>query len=186
MKENGRRPAEWAMRIMATFIDSGGHFTEEIYRQSARRAVRRFWPIKGKGGLADSYVRPMKGKTEAGGDAFIIGVDMGKEAVYLNAAIEEPGPRYMHYPLDDRAGYDRAYFKGLFAERQVLRRKNGRAFSHGKKFTSETNRWTCAITRGQLTNISGGSLTKSKNRCAGRISTRRRRGRSAKGKRADA
>ena len=115
------------MRIMATFIDSGGHFTEEIYRQSARRAVRRFWPIKGKGGLADSYVRPMKGKTEAGGDAFIIGVDMGKEAVYLNAAIEEPGPRYMHYPLDERAGYDRAYFKGLFAERQVLRRKNGQS-----------------------------------------------------------
>lgn len=69
----------------------------------------------------------MKGKTEAGGDAFIIGVDMGKEAVYLNAAIEEPGPRYMHYPLDERAGYDRAYFKGLFAERQVLRRKNGQS-----------------------------------------------------------
>lgn len=33
----------------------------------------------------------------------------------------------MHYPLDERAGYDRAYFKGLFAERQVLRRKNGQS-----------------------------------------------------------
>lgn len=115
------------MRISASFIDSGGHFTEEVYRQCARRALRRLWPIKGKGGLLDSYVRPMKGKTDAGGDGFIIGVDLGKEAIYLNAALEETGPRYMHFPLEERAGYDKAYFKGLFAEQMVIHRVKGQS-----------------------------------------------------------
>ena len=30
-----------------------------------------------------------------------------------DAAIEEPGPNYMHFPIDYRAGYDMEYFKGL-------------------------------------------------------------------------
>ena len=115
------------MRILATFIDSGGHFTDAVYGQCAKRAGRNIWPIKGKGGIDVPYVRQMKGKTIAGGDGFIIGVDQGKESILYAAAIEEAGPRCMHYPIDENAGYDREYFHGLLSEKQVVRRKAGQS-----------------------------------------------------------
>ena len=115
------------MRILATFIDSGGHFTDAVYGQCAKRASRNIWPIKGKGGIDVPYVRQMKGKTIAGGDGFIIGVDQGKESILYATAIEEAGPRCMHYPIDENAGYDREYFHGLLSEKQVVRRKAGQS-----------------------------------------------------------
>lgn len=48
------------MRILATFVDSGGHFTQDVYKACAKRASKRIWPIKGEGGEGKPYVRPMK------------------------------------------------------------------------------------------------------------------------------
>jgi len=113
------------MRIMATFIDSGGHHTSSIYKECAKRATRRIWPIKGEKGEGKPECRPMKrGKAE--GAAFMLGVDAGKEGIMYEAGIEEPGPHYMHFPIDYRAGYDMEYFKGLISERMEIHRKNGR------------------------------------------------------------
>ena len=113
------------MRVMATFIDSGGHHTSSIYRECAKRATRRIWPIKGEKGEGKPECRPMKrGKAE--GAAFMLGVDAGKEGIMYEAGIEEPGPHYMHFPIDYRAGYDMEYFKGLISERMEIHRKNGR------------------------------------------------------------
>ena len=41
--------------------------------------------------------------------------------------IEQPGPRYMHYPRDYRAGYDMEYFRGLISEKMVIHRRMGRS-----------------------------------------------------------
>ncbi|MCE5343332.1 MAG: phage terminase large subunit family protein, partial [Eubacteriales bacterium] len=49
-----------AMRVLATFIDSGGHFTQEVYKACAKRANKRIWPIKGEPGEGKPYVRLMK------------------------------------------------------------------------------------------------------------------------------
>lgn len=116
------------MRILATFIDSGGHFTQDIYKQCARRATRRIWPIKGEGGEGKPYCRPMKrsgGKNESA--KFVLGVDAGKEGILYSAGVEEPGPNYMHFPVDYRAGYDMEYFKGLISERMVIHRRGGQS-----------------------------------------------------------
>jgi phage terminase large subunit GpA-like protein len=125
---------EWKMkngmklRVMGTFVDSGGHFTTEIYRQCAMRSNKRIWPIKGEQGMGKAYVRPMKrmsGKNNVTG--FMISVDAGKEAIMYAAEVNEPGPRYMHFPLDYRAGYDEEYFRGLISERQVMHRRGGQS-----------------------------------------------------------
>ena len=116
------------MRILASFIDSGGHFTQDIYKQCARRATRRIWPIKGEGGEGKPYCRPMKrsgGKND--GAKFVLGVDAGKEGILYSAGVEEPGPNYMHFPIDYRAGYDMEYFKGLISERMVIHRRSGQS-----------------------------------------------------------
>lgn len=113
------------MRILATFVDSGGHFTDEVYRECARRANRRVWAIKGEGGEGKSYVRPMKKGTVDGAMGFMIGVDSGKEAILYSTNVTEEGPKYMHFPLDSRRGYDLEYFRGLLSEKQIIKRKKG-------------------------------------------------------------
>ena len=115
------------MRILATFIDSGGHFTTDIYKQCARRATKRIWPIKGEGGEGKLYCRPMKrSKGDDSGIKFMIGVDQGKEGIMYEAGVNEPGPGFMHFPIDYRAGYDMEFFKGLISERMIIKRSGGK------------------------------------------------------------
>ena len=123
---------EWPMangfrlKILATFIDSGGHFSQEVYQACARRHTKRIWPIKGEGGEGKPYCRLMK---SSGRESvrFIIGVDDGKSGIMYEANLEEPGPGYMHFPKDVRAGYDMEYFRGLISERMVIHRRSGRS-----------------------------------------------------------
>lgn len=117
------------MRILATFIDSGGHHSDAIYRECARRASRRIWPIKGEAGVGKPYVRPMKsgGAVQGGNIGFMIGVDAGKEAIIYASGVKEPGPRCMHFPDDPRRGYDMDYFRGLISEKPVIHRRGGQA-----------------------------------------------------------
>ena len=112
------------MRILAAFIDSGGHFTTPIYKECAKRASKRIWPIKGEKGEGKPECRPMK-RSQGEGAKFMLGVDAGKEGIMYEAALTEPGPHYMHFPEDQRAGYDMEYFRGLISERMEIHRRGG-------------------------------------------------------------
>ena len=82
--------------------------------------------VKGEGGAGKVYVRQMKGGTGVKhGIGFMIGVDNGKEAILYATGVDTPGPKYMHYPIDYRRGYDLEYFRGLLSERQVIHRRGG-------------------------------------------------------------
>ena len=120
--KNGMR-----MKVLATFIDSGGHFTQDIYKECAKRQSKRIWPIKGEGGEGKQYCRPMKKGLASEGIKFIIGVDDGKSGIMYEAGIEEPGPHYMHFPIHYRAGYDMEFFKGLISEQMVIHRVKGKS-----------------------------------------------------------
>lgn len=123
---------EWEMangmtlRISATFVDSGGHFTSDVYRQCARREMRRVFAIKGEPGEGKAYVRLMKKEKDAPkGTRFMIAVDSGKETILYGAGVEEPGARFMHFPVGDDRGYDLEFFRGLLSEKQMLVRRRG-------------------------------------------------------------
>lgn len=123
---------EWEMangmtlRISATFVDSGGHFTSDVYRQCARREMRRVFAIKGEPGEGKAYVRLMKKEKDAPkGTRFMIAVDSGKEAILYGAGVEEPGARFMHFPVGDDRGYNLEFFRGLLSEKQMLVRRRG-------------------------------------------------------------
>ena len=125
-----------ALRVGAAFIDSGGHFTEDVYKQCAirYRAGRKIFAIKGEGGEGREYVRMMKkdnGKYKS--PKFIIGVDSGKEAIMSASGLEEVGPRYMHFPRDYQCGYNMEYFRGLISERMVIHRRSGQAVTAWEK-----------------------------------------------------
>ena len=130
------------MRILATFIDSGGHFTTPIYKECAKRASRRIWPIKGEKGEGKPECRPMK-RAKGEGAKFMLGVDAGKEGIMFEAAVDTPGPNYMHFPIDHRAGYDMEFFRGLISERMEIHRRNGQGIVVWEQFYERNEPLDC-------------------------------------------
>lgn len=119
-----------AFGIACTFIDSGGHFTQEVYRFTKTRESRRIYAIKGasekKGEytpLICGYSRPKPVK------ALLIrlGVNEGKAKVMSSLQVEEFGPNYCHYP-NNRGGYTINYFKSLTAEKLETRFEKGTSY----------------------------------------------------------
>lgn len=115
------------LHILSTCIDSGGHHTNEVYRFTKERYERRVWAIKGKGGAEVPYIRNPSTNNRVKAPLFILGVDAGKALLYQRLKHETKGPNYCHFPLNEEAGYDAAYFKGLTSEKMVVRFKKGRS-----------------------------------------------------------
>ena len=139
--KNGR-----GLKISITCVDSGGHFTQEVYEACRARVGKRVFAIKGKGGEGVPYTRPpSKVKIVVGGRnlgtawLYTIGVDEGKADIMASMRVREPGPRCCHYPLNPAAGYDLRYFEGLLSERLVNKndgKRGGNAKWVWEKITS--------------------------------------------------
>ena len=134
------------LKVMAAFVDSGGHFTQDVYRECDRRyrSGRKIFPIKGEGGEGKEYVRLMR--KENGpykSPKFLIGVDSGKEAIMSATALNEHGPRYMHFPRDHHTGYDLEFFRGLVSEKLVIHRKGGQSVMVWEKFYERNEPLDC-------------------------------------------
>lgn len=115
------------LKILSTCIDSGGHFTQEVYKFCKQRVHRRIWAIKGRGGTQAPYFSKPSTSNAYKTPLFTIGVDTGKAILYQRLLVEEPGPNYCHFPSNGGRGYTEEYFKGLTSERMVMTYKKGRA-----------------------------------------------------------
>ncbi len=113
-----------ALGIVCTFVDSGGHRTQEVYKFCRDRLARQVYASKGYAGQG----RPLVGKPTTSNQLRVvlwhIGVDTGKEMVYSRLALDSPGPGYCHWPL--KQGYDDQYFKGLVSEKRERKLRGGR------------------------------------------------------------
>lgn len=109
------------MRITSACIDSGGHFTQNVYDYVKYRQGRRFFAVKGYGG----YGRPFIGKSSRNNKqralVFFLGVDTAKELIYDRLQIEEPGPGYMHF----NQKCQEEYFLQLTSEKHVTKYNKG-------------------------------------------------------------
>ena len=114
------------MAITAACIDSGGHYSVEVYRFCQERWTRNVWAIKGKGGMDIPYITNPTRNNRVKAPLFTLGVDTGKCLIYDRLSIQAPGAGYCHFPAGD-LGYDENYFKGLTAEKRVVTYKKGRA-----------------------------------------------------------
>lgn len=127
--QNGR-----GLKISITCVDSGGHFTQEVYEACRIRQGKRVFAIKGKGGDGIPYVSPpskvpIRDNKKITCWLYTIGVDAGKAAIMASLKVQEPGPKYCHFSRNPDAGYDSAFFTGLLSEKLEL--------SH----TSRGDRW---------------------------------------------
>ncbi len=121
-KNNGDK-----LKIIRACMDSGGHFSNEVYAFCKARFARGVFAIKGKGGFDVPYIgKPTKGN-RAETFLFTLGVDTGKHLIFQSLDIKEEGANYCHFPRDKGKGYSKNFFYGLTAERMVLRYKKGHA-----------------------------------------------------------
>lgn len=125
---NGR-----GLLISMTFVDSGGHKTQSVYRHCRARLQRRVFAIKGQGGDGIPFTKPpSKVKIVVNGKAidqtwlYVLGVDAGKTDIMSALKVQEPGAKYCHFPKRSEAGYDMAYFNGLLSEKLVMKTERGR------------------------------------------------------------
>lgn len=117
--EDGR-----VLSIRSACMDSGGHFTTEVYKFCKPRYQQGVYAIKGRGGDVPLYKLPTTSNI-AKTPLITVGVDTGKTLVYGRLALEVEGAGYCHFPLEEDRGYNTDYFKGLTAEKKIRTFKNG-------------------------------------------------------------
>lgn len=120
--QNGR-----GLKVLLTLVDSGGHYTKEVYRACWERRQKHVFPVKGKGGEYRYTGLPTKIKFLVGNRVetchlFTIGVDSGKAQIMSKLKVQEAGPHYSHFPSNSGLGYEEQYFNGLLSERQVWKK----------------------------------------------------------------
>lgn len=117
--------------ISCATIDSGGHFTSEVYAFCKAREAMRVFAIRGRGGDGIPIIDRASRTNSARVPLFSVGVDNAKDVVLARAAIPTEGPGYMHFPK--KIEFDDEYFKGLLSEKRVILYRNGKKSFHFKK-----------------------------------------------------
>ncbi len=122
--ESGR-----GLKLSITCVDSGGHFTQEVYEQCRKRFNKRVFAIKGKGGEGIPFISPptrvpIRDNKKITTWLYTLGVDSGKSSIMnaVKVTDRDGETKFCHFPLGDDRGYDENYFNGLLSERMVMTR----------------------------------------------------------------
>ena len=111
--------------VACACVDSGGHFTTEVYQWCKAQEHRRIFAIKGMGGPGIPLIHRIYRSKKENAAVFILGVDSGKSRIMSRLKMREVGDGFCHFPLDEWRGYDEIYFRGLISERLVRRKSRG-------------------------------------------------------------
>ena len=110
-----------SLQISLTFIDEGGHFTQEVRQHCLARQYNHVFAIKGANRPDIPYTAPPKkqkivvnGKVIGQVWVYEIGVNAGKQKIVDNLRVQSPGANYCHFPLRD--DYGKQFFKQLMSE----------------------------------------------------------------------
>jgi phage terminase large subunit GpA-like protein len=131
--------------ITTACVDSGGHYTSDVYKFTKPREHRRIYSVKGQGGIGIPMIPRATQNTRNRAILFILGVDEIKGKILASLKITDPGPGYCHFPLSadmDEAherGYTDEYFRGLVSERRVIKFKKGFRKYEWEKITGVRN-----------------------------------------------
>lgn len=125
-----RREDGASVRIAAASVDSGGHFTEAVYRFCRDRFRRRVYAIKGAGGARPVWPK-LASKARTRDQFWTIGVDTAKETIYARLRIPPPPPGepvppgYCALP----PSYHDEWFDQVTAEQRMTRFREGRPYT---------------------------------------------------------
>jgi len=116
------------LQIQSAAVDSGGHFTQEVYNYCRNRLIKTI-AIKGAR-VQNSPVLHIPTKQDVTWQGKIyengvllwnIGTDTAKATIYSRLVIKEPGPGYFHFPI----GLDDEFYMQLTAEKRLRKLDKG-------------------------------------------------------------
>jgi phage terminase large subunit GpA-like protein len=135
------------MRVKKMAVDSG-HASDFVYAYTKPRQPRAI-SIKGEGGLGKPFIKGAGTFTKTNRARLqTLGVDSGKEEIVNRLTVPKPGPGYCHFPMlkngEAARGYDEEYFKGLTAERRIVKAKHGfRTYIWIKRLSQRNEPFDC-------------------------------------------
>lgn len=134
-------PKRGEMIIRSTCIDSGGHYTQQVYNYVKRRAGKRVFAIKGIGGEG----KPIIGKPSKNNigkiNLFPVGTDTAKELIFARLKITDEGPGYCHFSIT----HSEEYFRMLTSEKKVTRYHKGRPKREWVKVRQRNEALDCRV-----------------------------------------
>jgi phage terminase large subunit GpA-like protein len=134
-------PIRGEMIIRSTCVDSGGHYTQQVYNYARQRAGKRVFAIKGVGGEG----RPIIGKPSKNNigkiNLFPVGTDTAKELIFARLKITEVGAGYCHFPFT----HSEEYFRMLTSEKKVTKYFKGRPRREWVKVRQRNEALDCRV-----------------------------------------
>ena len=131
------------VKVSAIGVDSGGHFTSEVYAYARSRKGKGVFALKGSSisnkppiGKPSKVDINYKGQVlKNSAEVFPCGTDTVKSTLFGRLKHNEPGAGFIHFHAE--AGQE--YFKQVTAERQVVRYVKGFAVREWKKKAGDRN-----------------------------------------------
>lgn len=117
------------LKIRAACIDSGGHYTHEVYQFCRERKAKNYLAIKGQSqrgkpviGAPTKVDINYKGQVmKTGGLVYPVGGDTAKDVIYARLKHSEPGPGYIHFHTQ----LPPEFFQQITAEKKITRYVKG-------------------------------------------------------------
>ena len=117
------------LKISSTAIDSGGHFTHEVYAYCRERKAHNIFAIKGQSqrnkpaiGKATKVDLNWRGKVmRSGAEVYPVGSDTIKSTLFARLKLNQAGAGYVHFHGEAST----EYFAQLTAEKQITRHVKG-------------------------------------------------------------
>ncbi|MCP4477843.1 MAG: phage terminase large subunit family protein [Planctomycetaceae bacterium] len=137
--ENGMK-----LRVAAVAVDTGGHYTQTVYKFCKARESRNVFAIKGKSTRGAPIAgRPSKSNSVKC-NLYAVGTDTAKDLIYARLRTNEPGAGYVHFPMGEPM-VDEEFFEQLTAEKRVTKYKNGFPYREYVKTRGRNEAIDCAV-----------------------------------------
>lgn len=135
------------LRVAASCIDSGGHFTQAVYEYVKPRQAHRIYAIKGMSGAGRPIIaspsRKRTGRHPRPVKLFPVGVDSAKGLIYSRLRLSDHGPGFIHFPMS--ASFSEEFFSQLTAEKLVTRYVKGFPKREWVKVHSRNEALDCTV-----------------------------------------
>jgi phage terminase large subunit GpA-like protein len=122
LREQWKHAGGRSLSIASAFIDSGGHFTDEVYKFVKGRQARRIFACKGSSESGKEILQKFSQNNSYRVRLYRIGTDTAKDRIFSRLQIPAPGPGYVHLPH----WAETEYLEQLTSEKRVTRYRRGK------------------------------------------------------------
>ena len=119
-----KTPSGMLVDVRLALIDSGGHYTDEVYQFSKKYGPQRFVPLKGHSVMGKPIAEFPRKRNKQGVYLTMVGTDTAKEVVAARLLTPNVGEGFIHFPHSEE--FDEQYFQHLTNERKRRKLIKGR------------------------------------------------------------